>query len=337
MDLSNFIIELACLKIKLISSDKLPEKQLYVSKIKSWNARLKKWYMNQSNLDQKKYYTKITSLINDVSDFMDEYSKTVQAAIDPEGLRGVSSRTGTWSVDSGAKPIGHNMESRVLSDKECTKNETLTAGQPADTSKTQVQATGSECSQKYFSNVVQHRVNNTVYTDQQSVRIWKIAPEHDTVELLSVPRTDCNEVFFNNLLASPVGNLQETKKKKKIATLSFNMKTRVTLPDASHDKCSAVCDCCTGRDRLDLECMSYTVLFQDPSETKSMKVNRTMGKFFGCAPFFGTPENLRGVYLIYIQKYTPKGFCVYDMTISPADFKKFVHQYRDDMIGTPCL
>jgi hypothetical protein len=328
MDLSNFIIELACLKIKLICSNKLREKQLYVSKIKSWNMRLKNWYVSQCDSEQKNYYPKITSLITDVSDFMDEYSKTVH---------------------SGAKPIGHNMESRGLSDKECIKNETLTAGQPADTSKTQVQATVSECSQKYFSNAIQHRINNTVYTDQPSVRIWKISPDQNTVQVLSVSKSNCNESYFNNLLASQTGNILETKTKKKIATLSFNMKTRVTLPDAPHDKCSAVCECCTGRDRpegpqrgsapnrLDLECMSYTVLFQDPSETKSMKVNRTMGKFFANAPFFGTPENLRGVYLIYIQKYTPKGFHVYDMTISPADFKKFVHQYRDDMISAPRL
>lgn len=306
MDLSNFIIELACLKIKLICSDKLREKQLYVSKIKSWNVRLKNWYVSQCDSDQKNYYPKITSLITDVSDFMDEYSKTVESGATDSSTACDASRS-----DAECKPMI----------QQPAKNEILTLGQQSET-----QSPLSACSQKYFSNAVQHRVNNTVYTDQPSVKIWRIAPDQNTVQVLSVAKSDCNETYFNNLLSAElaeIGGVAKSKKKKH-ATLSFNMKTRAHYMS---EDCLSTCDCC----------MSYTVLFQDPSETKSMKVNRTMGKFFANAPFFGTPENLRGVYLIYIQKYTSKGFCVYDMTITPADFKKFVHQYRDDMIGAARL
>jgi hypothetical protein len=258
--MEKFIIELYCLKIKLVSCSELKQRKYYVLKLKEWSSGINKWYTGLNEKTQLKVFDKINHLISDVSNFIDQLSKTIDECHSTPVLKTVEKPIEQLTLKSAAAATG--------SDQMCN------------------------CTKKIFTQSIKYKQKNTVWTDLDAVKIWKISPESTGINLLQVSKQDCNEKYFNSLIANSS------------VTLSFNMKISC--------------------------CLSYTILFAE-NQTR-LKVNNVMGKFFEKAPFIGTPENIKGDYLVYKQEITENGFRVLNMDINPKEFKNFIFEYSKSFL-----
>ncbi len=324
--LEKSIIELSLLKIKLLSTDNPEVSNILIKKFRKWSSVLYTRYSTFSEDDKNKYFNKVRELIQDANDFLtvytpyvDKFSKQYDTDRDHEGtgstldsrkilqliaeckqnttanLHSNANRQGTKDLEcknpvSSAKSVHLATDTGYIQKtRECTDRDNI-----ATKSRLECKCT---CNQaiNFDLSTVHHREHNNVYTDQDWVKIWYVSTKSQSVEVKTISKELCTERKFNSMLQPMI----TSHGREKNNPMSFNMKI-----------------CCNSY---------YTILFL--KENRCYRKNNTMAKLIKGIHYLGTPDNIRGNYIIYKQVITEQGFLVKDMDISPKEFNKIAKEY----------